>query len=214
MAVNVNEISDKIKKGTTTVGVICADGVVIGADSRAVLGDFISSDATIKVYKIHDALAVTMAGVAGYAEYIIKVLKVQNEFYRMNEGKPLSPASATSLLSLILRESVSDFGFAFLMVGGLTSKGEPELFSLDAIGATQKEAKYASIGSGMGSALGYLDNAYAPGISVQDGVKHAAKAISVAMKRSTATGGSMKIVAMTKKGFKEYTKEEIEKLLK
>ena len=34
------------------------------------------------------------------------------------------------------------------------------------------------------------------------------------MKRDSATGDSIKLIAITKKGFKEYAKEDIDKLLK
>jgi proteasome beta subunit len=210
---DLKEISETVKRGTTTVGIVCTDGVVLGADSRASLGDFIASDATIKLQKIDDSLGIMYAGVAGYAEYVFKMLKAQAEMYKMTEGKPMSPSAASSLLSFILRESVSDFGYAFMIVGGL-NRGEPELFSLDAIGSTQKEMKYTSIGSGMASALGYLDSAYTQSVTTQEGVKHVVKALQMAMKRSSATGGAMKIAAITKKGFKEYSKDELDKLLK
>lgn len=210
---NVKEISEAIKKGTTTVGLICSDGVVLAADSRASMGDFIATDAAIKVYKIDDSLAVLFAGVAGYAEYVVKLLKVQNELYKMTEGKSMSPSAAASLMGFILRESVSDFAYAFFILGGL-NRGSPELISLDAIGSAQKEAKYTSIGSGMMSALGYLDSTYAPGLTSAEGAKHAVKALQAAMKRSMATGGAMRVATITRKGFREYSKEEIEKLLK
>ena len=104
-------------------------------------------------------------------------------------------------------------GYAFLIVGGL-NRGEPELISLDAIGSAQKEGKYTSIGSGMASALGYLDTTYAGSMTTSEGIKHAVKALQAAMKRSSATGGAMRIATITKKGFKEYSKEEVDKLLK
>ena len=66
---------------------------------------FISSSEAIKVYKIDDGLGMTIAGGVGDAVYLVKFLKVQNEFYKMNEGKPLSPSAATSLLSLMLQEN-------------------------------------------------------------------------------------------------------------
>ncbi len=206
-------VSEAVRKGTTTVGIVCTDGIVLGADGRGTLGDFIASDTTIKLQKIDEGLGLMYAGVAGYAEYVLKLLKAQSEMYKMTEGKPMSPSAAASVLSFILRESVSEMGFAFLIVGGL-NRGEPELFSLDAIGSTQKESKYTSIGSGMASALGYLDGAYASNITTQEGVKHTVKALQMAMKRSSATGGAIKVAVISKKGFKEYSKDELDKLMK
>ena len=208
------QVSESAMKGTTVVGIVCSDGVVLGADSRATAGDFIASDVSVKLQKINDTTGILFAGVMGYAQYVVKVLKVQSELYSMTESKLMSPSAAASLLGFILRESVSDMGYAALVVGGLSSKGVPELFNLDPIGGTEKEAKYTSTGIGMASALGYLDGVYAAGISTQEGAKHAAKALQLAMKRSSGTGGNMRIASITKKGFKEYTKEEVDKLLK
>ena len=210
---NMREVSETLKKGTTTVGIVCSDGIVLGADSRSTMGDFIESDASIKLYKIDDNLGVLIAGVAGYAEYVVKLLKVQNEMYKMTEGRPLSPTSAASLLGFIMRESANEFAYAFLIVGGL-NKGDAELYDIDPIGSASKQAKYTSIGSGMMSALGYLDSVYTPGMNVQEGLKHTVKALSAAMKRSSATGGEMRLAVISRKGFKEYSKEEIDKLLK
>ncbi|MEM3241179.1 MAG: proteasome subunit beta, partial [Candidatus Micrarchaeaceae archaeon] len=72
-----DQIKDKIMKGTTTIGIVCQDGVVMGADSRATADTFIASSEAIKVYKIDDTLGITIAGSVSYAEYIVKLLKVQ-----------------------------------------------------------------------------------------------------------------------------------------
>jgi proteasome beta subunit len=208
-----NEISEAIKKGTTTIAIVCSDGVVMGADSRATMDTFIASSEAIKVYKVDDGLGMTIAGGVGDAEYLVKFLKVQNEFYKMNEGKPLSPSSASSLLSLLLQENKFAPYYVQLIVGGL-NKGVPEVYSIDPFGGSIKETKLISTGSGSPTALGYLDSVYNSGFATQDGVKHAARALQMAMKRDSATGDGMKLVAITKKGFKEYSKDDIDKLLK
>ena len=42
----------KMKTGTTTLGLVCDDGVILAADRRATMGYMISSKATIKVEKL------------------------------------------------------------------------------------------------------------------------------------------------------------------
>ena len=204
---------EAIKKGTTTVGIVCSDGVAIGADSRATMDTFISSSEAVKVYKINDVLAMTIAGGVGDAEYLVKVLKTQNEFYKMNEGKPLSPAAATSLLSLVLQENKGFPFYVQLVLGGI-NKGVPEIYNIDPVGGYTKESKFTSTGSGSLTALGYLEGIYDPSLSANDAVKHISKALKIAMKRDSATGDNTKIITITKKGFREYTKEEMDKLLK
>ena len=99
------EFYEKIKSGTTTIGIICKDGVVMAADARATMDTFISSSEAVKVYCLNDNLGMTIAGGVGDAEYLVKLIKMQNELYRMSENKQLSPTSATSILSLILQEN-------------------------------------------------------------------------------------------------------------
>ena len=155
----------------------------------------------------------TIAGGVGDAVYLVKLLKVQNEFYKMNENKPLSPSAATSLLSLMLQENKYAPYLVQLILGGLNN-GVPEVYDIDPFGGMVKEKRFFSSGSGSPTALGYLESVYAPGLSTQEGIKHAAKALRIAMKRDSATGDSITLVAITKKGFKEYSNEELEKLLK
>jgi proteasome beta subunit len=212
MNIDHKEFYEAVKKGTTTVGILCGDGVVIGSDSRATMDTFIASTEAIKVYKIGDNLGMTIAGGVGDAEYLVKLLKVQNEMYKMDEGKPLSPTSATSLLSLILQENK---GFPFLVqliLAGINN-GVPEIFNIDPLGGYTKESKFTATGSGSLTALGYVEGIYTDDMSVQDAAKHVLKAIRIAMRRDNATGDSTRLVAITKKGYKEYTREEMEKLI-
>ncbi len=204
---------DAIKKGTTTVGIVCSDGVAMGADSRATMDTFISSSEAVKVYGINDGLAMTIAGGVGDAEYLVKLLKMQDEIYTMEEKRPLTPASATSLLSLILQENKAFPFYVQLVIGGM-SKGSNEIYNIDPVGGYTKETRFTSTGSGSLTALGYLEGIYESGITTSEAAKHIAKALKIAMKRDSATGDSTKIITITKKGFKEFSREEIEKLVK
>lgn len=204
---------EHIKKGTTTVGIICSDGVAIGADSRATMDTFISSSEAVKVYRINDGLAMTIAGGVGDAEYLVKLLRMQDEIYTMEEKKSLNPSSATSLLSLILQENKGFPFYVQLILGGI-NKGSSEIYNIDPVGGYTKESKFTSTGSGSLTALGYLEGIYDNSLTTNDAVKHVAKALKIAMKRDSATGDNTKIITITKKGFKEYTKEEMDKLLK
>jgi proteasome beta subunit len=203
---------NKYFKGTTTVGIICSDGVVLGADSRATMGDYIASSETRKVWKIDSNLGLTIAGGLGDAHELIRILKAQNELYKMNENAPLSPKSAASLLSIILQQNKMMPFYVQLMVGGVDGDG-PQLFNLDPFGGNSEEANYSATGSGTESAIGYLEDAYRKGMTTKEGVKIAAKAIAIAMKRSAATGGNMIITAITKSSYTEYTGKELEKIV-
>ncbi|MEM3839001.1 MAG: hypothetical protein QXF01_00255 [Candidatus Micrarchaeaceae archaeon] len=205
---------ESVKKGTTTLGILCSDGVVIGSDMRASMDTFIASTEAIKIYKISDNLGITIAGGVGDAEYLVKLLKVQNEMYMMDEGKTLSPTAATSLVSLILQENKMFPYLVQLILAGLDAKGVPELYNVDPLGGYTKESKFTATGSGSLTALGYIEGVYVPEMSTSEAVKHVLKGLKIAMRRDSATGDGTRVVAITKKGFKEFSKEELEKLAK
>lgn len=207
------EMSERIMKGTTTLGVVCSDGVVLGADSRASMETFLASSEAVKVNRIDSNLGMTIAGGVGDAQYLVKLLKAQNELYKMNEGKPLSPTSASSLLSLVLQENKMMPFFIQLILGGMNS-GVPELYSLDMLGGYIKESKFTSTGSGSPVALGYFEDVYKKAATTSEMSKHVAKALKIAMKRDTATGDRIHVVAITKSGYKEYSKEEVDEMTK
>jgi proteasome beta subunit len=203
---------EKLMKGTTTVGIVCADGVVIGADTRATMGDFIASSESRKVWKIDENLGLTIAGGVGDCLELIRVLKAQNEIYKMSENRPMSPKSATSLLSVILQQSKMVPYYVQLIVAGLDGD-EPQLYSLDPFGGYDRESKFFSTGSGSLTAIGYLEDMYKKGMSTKDAIKGAARALAIAMRRDIPTGGGMIIAVITKSGYTEYSDKDIEKLL-
>ncbi|HIP34613.1 MAG TPA: proteasome subunit beta, partial [Methanothermococcus okinawensis] len=49
-------------KGTTTIGLICKDGIVLATDRRATMGNLIADKEAKKLYKIDDYIAITIAG--------------------------------------------------------------------------------------------------------------------------------------------------------
>ena len=114
-----NDMQENLMKGTTTVGVVCSDGVVLAADSRATMGTYIASGETQKIFKIDNNLGITVAGGVGDAQALIRIMRAQNEIYKMNEGRSLSPRAATSLLSIILQDNKMVPYYVQLMVGGV-----------------------------------------------------------------------------------------------
>ena len=65
---NLNSL---LHKGTTTVGVVCKDGIVLATDTRVTMGYFIAHKRGKKMHKIDDHLAMTMAGVVADAQAVL-----------------------------------------------------------------------------------------------------------------------------------------------
>lgn len=199
-------------KGTTTVGIVCSDGVVIGADTRATMGTYISNSDVRKVFRIDSTLGMTVAGGVGDAQDLVRIIKAQNEIYKMNENRPLSPKSTASLLSIILQQNKMYPYYVQLLVAGLDD-AEPQIYTLDPLGGNIEETKFTVTGSGTEVAVGYLEEAFKKGLSTKDALKNVARALAIATKRNAATGDGMMIAVITKAGYTEYTGKDLEKVL-
>jgi len=67
-------------KGTTTVGVVCKDGVTLATDTRVTMGFFVAHKQGKKVYQIDDHLAMTIAGIVADARTWLRYLKPMQLF--------------------------------------------------------------------------------------------------------------------------------------
>jgi len=201
---------DKIK-GTTTVGIVCKDGVVLTADRRASLGNMVISKGVTKIFQVDDHLALAGAGTVGDILSLVRALRAEAKLYRAKVGKEMSTKALATLTSNILsgRKYLPYFGW--FLIGGYDEK--PSLYSIDMTGGITED-KYVSAGSGMEFAYSILDNEYSEKITLKNGVKLAIKGINTAIKRDVFTGDGIMVITIDKEGYRELSKEEVEKILK
>ena len=76
-------MDDKEYKGTTTIGIICKDGVVFATERRATMGNFIASRDAQKIYKITDKTVMTIAGSVGDGQRLARVLQVEAKLFEL-----------------------------------------------------------------------------------------------------------------------------------
>ncbi|NJE26752.1 archaeal proteasome endopeptidase complex subunit beta [Thermococcus sp. MV5] len=201
---------DKIK-GTTTVGIVCSDGVVLAADRRASLGNMVISREVTKIFQVDDHLVLAGAGSVGDILSLVRVLRAQARLYKAKVGKEMSTKALATLTSNVLSGRRYFPYFGWFLIGGYDES--PKLYSVDMAGGITED-KYVSAGSGMEFAYSVLDNEYNEKITIKKGVKLAIKAINTAIKRDVFTGDGIMVVVISEEGYKELSKEEVEKILK
>lgn len=196
--------------GTTTIGLVCKDGVVFASDRRATMGYFIASKDIDKIYPLTDRIAMTIAGSVGDAQTLIRWMSSELKLYQLKHEKPPTVEAAATLLANILSQYKFFPFFVQLLIGGIDEK--PRLFSVDMLGGITEE-KYTSTGSGSPIAYGVLEELYKADKDIDINLPVAAKAVTAAMKRDAASGERVDLVVVSKAGFRRLDKEDVARLL-
>ena len=202
-----------ILKGTTTVGVVCKDGVILGTDTRATMGNFVASKHAKKVYQITDNLAMTIAGGVAVAQRVVEILKVNASLYDLEKNRRMPVSSAARLVQSILFSNRSAGAPLPLqaIIGGYDETG-PHVFNLDPYGSLMEEIM-VSTGSGSPYAYGVLESQFKEDSSVDEMLSVVVKAVDSAMKRDVASGDSFDVAVINEAGFRELSPEEKKSIL-
>jgi len=208
---NNDEINRLTLKGTTTVGVVCKDGVIMASDTRVTMGFYVAHKHGKKVYQIDDHLAMTIAGSLADAQKAVDILTTNAKLYKIELDRPLPISSAARLLSNLLFSARYVPLLAQVLVGGLDDTG-PHIFSIDPFGSLTEE-KYVSTGSGSPVAYGILEEKYKEDVPVREMLPVIVKAVDAAMKRDAASGDSFNVAVIDSKGYRDLTDKEKKQLL-
>jgi proteasome beta subunit len=209
--VNKDVANQLMLKGTTTIGVVCKDGVILASDTRVTMGFYVAHKHGKKVYKIDDHLAMTISGTVADAQRTVDILTANAQLYKINMGRPLPVSSAARLVANLFFSSRYAPLLTQVLIGGVDDTG-PHVYCLDPFGSLTEERCVAT-GSGSPIAYGVLEDKYREDMSVAELLPIIVKAVNSAMKRDAASGDSFNVAVIDKKGYRELGDEEKEKLL-
>ena len=209
----MKQIEDLVKKGTTTLGIVCKDGIVLAADKRATGGSIIMDKHVEKVIPINDNIAITTAGLVSDIQLITKIIKAELNLKKIRTGMDATVKETASLLGIIVYNNIRKFstipGIVGFNLGGVDKEGF-HLYNIGVDGSLMKYDDYSINGSGMVFAYGVLDTLYKKDMNIGDGVKLAIKTINAAIQRDTATGEGIDVYTITKAGVKKVFSHSID----
>lgn len=205
------EKDEQLKTGTTTVGLVCKDGLVLAADRRATAGYFIAAKKVDKVIQITDDIAVTIAGTVSDIQLLIKLIKAELKLKELKTGKINTVKEAANLLGGIVYNNIRKFslipGISHFIIGGRDKIGY-HMYDLSPDGSITDVDDYVSSGSGSMFVYGVLEADYVKGISIKDAINLAVKGINSSLQRDIATGNGLTVFTITEKGVKKVIEKE------
>jgi len=206
-----SDIKD-FKTGTTTVGLITADSVILAADMRASMGHIAYDEESQKIYKITETIAVTNAGAVGDSLTLVRFLKSHARLYEIERDTKITPNAIVTYLSSVLNANRHYPFVAQFVLGGINNG--PEIFELTPYGGVLKRDKFAVSGSGTEPAMTTLDQNYKKGMTEEEGVALAIKAVNAGRKRDIYSGGkSVSVMVISKNGIRELSETEVQKYM-
>jgi len=202
---------DDVKKGTTTIGLIAKDAVILAAEQKSTMGYLVDSKVAQKIYQLDDHVGLTIAGSVGDALAMVRLLKAQLKLYKLERG-PITVKGAATLISNILQGSkYFPYMNQFILAG---YDKEPSVYSVDPLGGFDFKDKYYSTGSGSPFAYGVLEAGFKEGMSVEEGIDLVIKAIKAAIERDIGSGGKeIQVAIIDKNGYRELSKQDLKKYL-
>ncbi len=207
------QIEEMVKKGTTTVGLLCKDGIVLAADRRATMGGLVADKKAQKIYAITDKMALTTAGNASDTQMLVKLVKAEISLKRLRTERAPNIKETANLLAGMIYSNIRRFSFipgiSHFLLGGTDDDGF-QLYDLFVDGSITKCDDYVSSGSGCVMAYGVLETLYKKDITLKEAVPLAAKAINAALQRDVNTGNGLDVITITKEGVKTVIEKEID----
>ena len=205
----MNESADVVKTGTSTIGITFDGGVVVGADHRATMGHFIANKSVKKLFKISNSVALTTAGLVGHAQSLSRTLTAELRLYELKHSKAMTVKGAATLTANIL---VGRPHYVQLLIVGVDDSGS-SVYSIDSAGGSIPDA-YCATGSGSPYMYGVLEDQFSDGMSRDEALKVAAKALLASAQRDAASGNGMDLAVITPNGgFELLSEDEVTNLL-
>jgi proteasome beta subunit len=203
---------DVLKTGTTTVGLVCKDCVVLAADKRATAGNFIANKKVEKVVPINERMALTTSGVVSDIQLLIKLLKAELKLKSIRVDREPTVKEAANLLANIVYNNIRKLsmipGITHFLLGG-ADDNSIQLYDLFADGSITEIDDFVASGSGTEIAYGVLEANYKKDLTETEGVELALKAVNAAMQRDSASGEGIDAYVINKSGIRKAAQKKV-----
>ncbi|KAF5281577.1 hypothetical protein FQA39_LY05112 [Lamprigera yunnana] len=188
------------KTGTTIVGIIYKDGVILGADSRATEDTTVSDKNCMKIHYLAQNMYCCGAGTAADTEKTNAMIASQLELHRLNTNRVVPVITANQMLKQYLFRYQGYIGAA-LILGGVDNTG-PHIYSIYPHGSTDK-LPYTTMGSGCLAAMAVFESRWKPNLTEEEGKQLVRDAIAAGIFNDLGSGSNVDLCVI-RKGSVEY----------
>jgi proteasome alpha subunit len=205
-----------VEQGTTGVGVVCKDCILLAAD-KIVQSKLILPKSIEKIFKVDENIAVVSAGLVGDARRLVRIARKQAQDNRMVFSEKIQVAVmakeiAETKQAFTQYGGLRPFGVAFV-VGGVDETGA-RLFVTEPSGALA-EYKASAIGRNKDLAMGVFEKKYKEGITYDKAIPIAYEALEKSLsEKEKMSLERVEFAIIDENGFRVLSEQEVRKNLK
>jgi proteasome endopeptidase complex, archaeal, alpha subunit len=202
---------EAVKRGSASIGVRTAEGVVLLGDKGS-QSPLLEPSSVEKIHKADDHVGLASAGHVADARQLIDFARRQAQGNRLRYGERLGVETLTKRVTDYIQRytqvgGARPFGVA-LIVGGIEA-GEPRLFETDPSG-TPYEWQALAIGENRSDIQDYLEENYEPDCTVEEGIELALRALAeVADDGLTAEQLGLATVTVESEAYQQHSVDEL-----
>jgi proteasome alpha subunit len=205
-----------VRQGSTAIGLVCKDGVLLVTDKR-IVDPLILSDSVEKIFQIDTHIGATASGILSDARVLVERSQTKAQQYKITYDSDIDILAVVKdicdLKQVCTQSSgLRPFGVSIL-VAGVDSDG-PKLYETDPTGI-YFEYKASVIGEGEPEIEEELSKKYREDITMEDGLKLALQSLTKVLDKDfNASRIDAAYVSTKEKVFTRIPKARIEKVLK
>jgi proteasome beta subunit len=203
-----------LKTGTTILGIVCKDGIVMAADRQVTAGNIVMNKEENKVFLVNQYLLISGTGMMADIHRVPKILAAELKLKELRSKSRPTVKQAASLLANMSYSGIRQPSMipqqAGFLLGGFNEDGTTELYTIEPAGGAYQVKDYdANFGSGMPYVLGLLERQYKKNMTMKEGVELAQEAVKSSTQRDIGSGYGIDIFTITKEGIKKVVEQEI-----
>ncbi len=195
-----------LKTGTTTIGIVCKDGIVLAADKQGSYagegGVSYIAGKMDKIKKFNDDVILTIAGVATFAIRTISQLQAEIKIKELREKKKAKVKEIANLFSISALQMLQSGGVISFILAG-KENGKTYLYEIGADGLLKEIDDYKISGSGMTHINAIFDTEYDKDITLKQGIELAKRGIRGSTGRDPGSGIGYEVWTITKDEIKK-----------
>lgn len=189
------QLPQAMKTGTTIVGVVYGDGVVLAADTRATAGNVVADKQCQKIHYMAPNIMCCGAGTAADTENVTMMVCSELTLHRLETRKQSRVIEALTMLKRHLFQ-YQGYISAALVLGGVDVDG-PFLGTIAPHGSTDR-LPFVAMGSGSLAAMAVLESGYKDGMTVDEAKALVTAAIQAGIYNDPFSGTQVDVCVITK----------------